>query len=739
MECLKFSIFGAVQGVGFRPFIYVLCTKLGLKGEVYNDSEGVKLFLGGSKEQILEFEKRLFVELPPLARIDKIEKIKIENQNFTEFKITSSKQTSKFTPILPDFAICDECRAEFYNKANERFHYPFINCTNCGPRISIISELPYDRKNTTMAKFKMCKLCKSEYENPLNRRYHAQPISCPNCGPKLFFKDKFGNLLSGDAIKNCIDALKNGKIVAIKGLGGFHLVCDALNNEAISLLRERKHRPKKPFAIMCKDSKIASEFAIISNDEKMLLESNVKPIVILKLKNNGKIPPNLAPSLDKIGIFLPPTALHLLIFEYFKNPLIATSANLSGEPIIYNEQILLKKLGSVIDYYLDNDREILTPSDDSIAVVVDKKPMFFRTSRGLNPKIYLSNFKQKGTFLSVGSELKNQFCIYKDGQIFISPYLGDLKNVATFERFKSVLAMFAKNYELKFDAVISDLHPNFLHTKYFENQGFIVQKVQHHYAHLLSALDENKLLGQDRKFLGFCFDGTGYGEDGRIWGGEVFKFDEFGYERVAHFDEFLLLGGESSIKNIDQLAFSILKKYDIQNEQFLGKFSQTRLKNLETLYKKELNSFYSSSLGRIFDAFCAVVCGLEKVSYDGEAGMMLEALYDNNIKNDYKFKLENKKIIYKEAFECALKDEPKVAATKFINGICKLLVEMAKKWNLPVVLSGGVFQNQTLLINLIDKFKEENIEFYINSQNPTNDSGIALGQMVWYLSNKNCV
>ncbi|MBO7476138.1 MAG: carbamoyltransferase HypF, partial [Campylobacter sp.] len=469
---------------------------------------------------------------------------------YNDFKITHSQETQKFNPILPDFAICDDCRCEFYDPQNKRYKYPFINCTNCGPRLSIIKKLPYDRANTTMAKFKMCEFCENEYKNPLNRRYHAEPIACEKCGPKLFLKNINGEILEcgESAVRRLCKILESGEIVAVKGLGGFHIMCDATKENAVLNLRIRKNRPDKPFAVMCKDYEMAEKFAKFCEMEKELLNSQIKPIVLVeKLENsqtqnsqNLTLAEAVAPNLNKVGIFLANTGIHLLIFEYFNRPLIATSANISGEPIIFDEANLCQKLGKVIDFYLDNDRDIVTPSDDSVAFCVKNSQnimqnftQYLRTSRGLNPQIYKSKFDIKGSFLALGAEMKNQFAIYKDGQIFISPYIGDLKNIATNQRFFELLDIFIKTYDLKFDAVIGDLHPNFLHSKHFENLGFKVAKFQHHYAHLVANLADNDLLGSGKKYLGFSFDGTGYGEDGTIWGGEVLEFDEFKFESFA--------------------------------------------------------------------------------------------------------------------------------------------------------------------------------------------------------------
>lgn len=1226
------------------------------------------------KEILKIFEQRLHSETPPLCRIDKIIRTDLSTQdfmqNFTDFKITQSKDGRKFNPILPDFAICDQCKKEFYDPQNPRFHYPFINCTDCGPRLSIIAALPYDRANTTMRAFEMCEFCRGEYTDPLTRRYHAEPISCPHCGPQLFLCGADGEILSSgeEAIARTADLLRRGEIGAIKGMGGFHIVCDATNERAVRMLRTLKKRPSKPFAIMCRDAAQAWRAAILSAEEEALIDCNVKPIVILKkrefiwrteagfaadfgtqnLKAQGEnsispkfageqeksaqgqgsalqnlrnfaaqkfstqsaedcaeqgelqsaqifsktthrnfacdmlaaddsqcaankleraydrsdlqraaknlsslqaegelelrhttnelnlqsavdsqdsqcvanepdfrlatdesisqnsadiqdlrhtedrvdsqrvacepspqqtinlqdscstqaraanahgacsanrgnfvrlpasfsaifkagaifIAPSVAPNLNKIGIFLANTGVHLLLFEYFDRPIVATSANISGEPIIFSSEELRAKLGGVISFYLDNDREILTPSDDSIAFLppfeartlapdsktaynfskiseplptcsemknsaqnfaansatsrtliapqnfkenfADRrnfensqrpsdtdtscdvvnftsktscdgtnsapqknqndansaaeaklvcgtkftratgfanlanvanptssvnfanaaKPasstnlasytnfsaeadslnraLFLRTSRGMNPKIFPSKFHLKGAFLALGAELKNEFAIYKDGQIFISPYIGDLKNVATNERFFALLDMFVRAYELKFDAVIADLHPQFSHTRFFEQRGYPVVRYQHHFAHLVSNLAQNDLLFSGKKYLGFCFDGTGYGTDGTIWGGEVMVFDPRGYRRVAKFDEISLIGGENAIKNIYKLALALIFKFSAKDaaREFLAKFNASEVANLEKIAPRAIRS---SSLGRLFDAFAAVICNLRTVSFDGEAGMRLENLYIDGCEQSYKFALkkagaaseagifdeikssidsavrmpekfgaakiaenfsglinrnsraansnscerfaatnaasvcgsasdaENSVsnsevgnvwqnfayapnlasardlnftneinydssmsaanstansisnaaanssdgeapwslggecyvIDYEEAFLQALRDEPRLAATKFINAIANFIAAFAEGAGLEVVLSGGVFQNATLLNLTCAKLCARGIKFHLNREIPCNDSGIAYGQLAAYLS-----
>ncbi|EHL91245.1 carbamoyltransferase HypF [Campylobacter sp. 10_1_50] len=731
----RYEIKGLVQGVGFRPFVYTLADKFKLVGEIYNDDEGVKLNFSGEEASFLAFEKELYEKLPALARIDELKKFKID-KIYEKLEIIASKSATKQAPILPDYALCDDCLREFYDPTNPRYKYPFINCTNCGPRFSIIKALPYDRVNTTMNEFKMCEFCESEYKDPLNRRYHAEPISCPNCGPKLYLKDKFGKVLASknEAAKEAARLINEGKILAIKGLGGFHLVCDATNEAAVCELRARKHRPSKPFALMSKNLQNARKIAQISEAEAKLLSSNLKPIVLLEAKNGSNIAKSVAPNLNKLGVMLAFSGIHLLLFDYLEYDIIATSANISGEVVIKDESELREKLGDVIDFYLDHDREIYSPSDDSIAFCVGDEVVFTRTSRGLNPNFIHTNFKQKGTFLALGAELKSSFCIYKDGLLMVSPYIGDLKNVATFDRFKDIFTLFERTYDLKIDKVIADLHPNFLNTKWAKDQGFELVHLQHHYAHLLSVIFENDL--PDKEYLGFCFDGTGYAEDGKIWGGEVFRLDKKSYKRVCHFDEFSLFGGENSIKNIYLIAYSIILKYELEDEgcKFLVNFDEKVLRNFKMMEQKGLNLVKTSSVGRIFDAFGAIICGISHSSFEGESGMRLEALYNKNLDVCYKFSLNDGVIGFKEAFKSALKDEPRVAATAFINGMADIIFEISKNEKKEILLSGGVFQNKTLLELIYKKFTKANLKFYINKKFCSNDSNVNLGQIYYYLS-----
>ncbi|EDO6787935.1 carbamoyltransferase HypF [Campylobacter coli] len=719
----KIKISGLVQGVGFRPLVYELALKSKLFGEVRNDGFGVEIILACTQKECENFIENLKNHLPPLARIDQLIITQISISNYENFSITPSLENTKSTPMLSDFALCKECKKEFFDEKNPRFLYPFITCTHCGPRFSIIKSLPYDRFNTSMQELLMCEFCKSEYEDPKNRRFHAQPISCPKCKINVFLKNPKGEILAKDqeAFMQSAKFLKEGKILAIKGIGGFHLMCDAFNEEALKTLRLRKNRPKKPFALMCKDLQSAKELAFIDEKEEALLGGVLAPIVILKAKKAFSL---IAPDVDKIGIMLAYTPLHLLLFRYFDGVLVATSANLSGESIIKDEDNLLKKLGNVFDFYLDYAREIHNPSDDSIAQVVNGKTMFLRTSRGLNPTYLEIKSDKKGVFLALGSELKNEFVIFYENKLLISPYIGDLKNVDVHERFFSLLDFFKQSYDLSFDRILCDKHPNFSYTKEFYN----TYKIQHHYAHFCALYFEyEKEFKKDEKALGFIFDGTGYGDDGKIWGGEIFIGNLKQYERIAHFENFTLIN--SDIKNIQNLALSLIWHYDLEDEAkiFLSKIPKIKLENLKKIHTH--STLQTSSLGRIIDAFGSIVFNMEKISYEAQIGLMCEAFYDENLDFSYELFSKDGEINFKELIEGALKDEKSKAITGMFNALANLIITFSKTYDLKVLLGGGVFQNKTLLQIL----KAKNFDFLVSLKYPCNDSSIALGQMVHFL------
>ncbi|MCH5335799.1 MAG: carbamoyltransferase HypF [Campylobacter sp.] len=722
----KLEISGLVQGVGFRPLVYELAKQLKLFGEVYNDGFGVKIVLLCDETRLDEFIEKLKLNLPPLARIDSLKSTLIQTKPYEDFKISDSKQSPKNAAMLSDFSLCENCKKEFYDSKNPRFLYPFITCTQCGPRFSIIKALPYDRKNTSMSEFLMCDFCKSEYENPHNRRFHAQPISCPKCEIKVYLKDSKGQILASkdEVFKLCAKFLKEGKILAVKGMGGFHLMCDALNLEALKELRKRKKRPDKAFALMCKDIKWAENLAFINEDEAKLLQSALSPIVLLKAKKNLDL---IAPDTDKIGIMLAYTPLHFLLFEYFEGVLVATSANLSGESIIFKEEFLLEKLSNVFDFYLDYEREIINPSDDSIAQIVNGKTMFLRTSRGLNPLyVELDEIHCDKNILALGAELKNEFIIYHQNKLIISPYIGDLKSFDTQQRFFTLLDFFKKTYELEFDMILCDKHPHFSYVKNFK--AYKNYKISHHYAHFCATYFEyKKEFDENEKALGFIFDGTGYGDDGQIWGGEIFLGNLKEYERIGHFESFKLIN--SDISNLQNLALSVIWHYGLENEarEFLDQIPSIKQNNLKKIYNH--SKLFTSSLGRIIDAFGAIVFNEQKISYEAQIGLLCEKFYDENLNFSYKLSFKNGQIDFKEVILGALKDEKSKAVTGFLNALANFIVEFSKNYQTKIILSGGVFQNKTLL----EILKRKNFDFFVPLNFPCNDSQIALGQIAHFL------
>ena len=668
---LLYCIEGMVQGVGFRPFVYTLALRHTLSGFVLNNEKGVNIEVEGSKESLEAFELALFRELPPLARIDFFSKEALTCKNDERFEIHHSEEgKNKSSLVLPDMSLCNDCLKELHDPHNRRYHYFFINCTNCGPRYSIIKTVPYDRPNTSMAPFVMCDACESEYTNPLDRRYHAQPISCSTCGPTLFLRSISGKVIATDeqALQHLAALIRSGNIVAMKGMGGFHLICDASNADVVERLRERKKRPSKPFAVMFKNEEAIKEVCELSRHEEEGIHSLLRPIVLVKQnKKSGLIAPNVAPKLDRLGVFLPYTPLHVILFEYLKKPIVATSANLSGEPIIYEAKTLVNKLSHVVEYYLDYNRDIVNSSDDSVVQYVGNKRIVMRSSRGMAPQSFRLKSTDKRNILCVGAHQKNAIAIYLNHQMIISPYIGDLDTIASCELFEAMLERFKYFYDFEPELIVADMHPNYFSAQWAKKQNIPCIFVQHHYAHILSVMCEHAL---DETVLGIAWDGTGYGEDGTIWGGEFLLCDTKTYERVAYFEPFLLLGGDASIKDTKRILASLL--WDVLGAEadavLCNYFDAPSLKRLKQVYSKKINAPLCSSVGRLFDAV-AVLCGMhERISYDGESGLLLESLYDDRIQEHYTVYFKDKKILYKPMFLQMLKNKkPSVIASKFLN------------------------------------------------------------------------
>jgi len=721
----QYNICGIVQGVGFRPFIYKLATELNLKGFVLNNANGVQIELEGSVTDIELFDEKLLSELPPLAHIDNFEKHPIDKENSTSFEIVQTETySSKTTLVSPDVKVCKECLEDI--KSIKKYkNYFATNCTNCGPRYSIINTIPYDRCNTSMDKFIMCESCKEEYNNPLNRRYHAQPISCNNCGPTItLYHNNTSNIY-----KTIADLIKDGNILAIKGIGGFHIVCDATNDSVIKKLRDLKNRPAKPFAIMCKDINQISSLAEVSNKEKQLLESKETPIVILNKKQKNIISDLIAPKLNKIGCFLPYTPLHHLLFKYLENPILATSANLGGEPIIIAKQDIVKKL-PFCKYIVDFNRDIINAVDDSLIQVVNNKTSILRLSRGYAPKVFKLPFKLNKKLLAVGANSKNTISLAFEDTIIVSPYIGDLDSLVTFEFFKKTLETFKRFYEFEPDIIIHDLHPNYETTKWAKEQNKELMQVQHHLAHIYAVKAEYNL--QNKEYLGFSFDGTGYGLDKTLWGGEVFINDE----RKYYFKPIKLLGGAKAIKEPRRVALAMLvDKYSIEEILALDiptikAFKENELKLFYQSYEKNINCFDTSSVGRLFDALASFADLSQFISYEGESGLLLENLYDNSYNQHFNYTIENGIIdidILSPVLEKKLTQSQ--LSTMLINTLHNIILDISKIDSKDIILTGGVFQNKTLLEKVSFSLEQMNRKYYTATTVPTNDSGISLGQI----------
>ncbi|MGJ0318753.1 carbamoyltransferase HypF [Aliarcobacter cryaerophilus] len=745
----KISIFGIVQGVGFRPYIYNLARKHKINGWVRNDENGVEIEAYAKKEDIENFINEIKVNPPVLSKISDIKIEKKKQSIYSHFDIIESTNSkNKTTIISPDMAICKDCIADIFDETNFRFLYPLNNCTNCGPRYSILKAIPYDRVNTSLKKFPLCKKCDKEFIDPKNRRYHAQAISCEECGPTTFLYDINQNLLNTkiDSINLASKYINDGKILAIKSIGGFHIVCDASNDSTIRKLREFKKRETKPFAVMFKDIEDLNKYAFLGDYEKKVLTSKESPIVLLKKKQDTNLSNLIAPNIKNIGCFLPNSALHYLLFENLSNPIIATSANLKGEPIITTKEDIFLKLSNLVDFVLDYNREILNSCDDSILQVVNEKIIKLRNSRGYAPSSLKVDGKFSKKILSLGANQKSTFSIAFDNKIITSPYLGDLDSIASIENYKKTVENFLNFYDFVPEIIVCDKHPKYESTKFaFElkdkNPKLELVQVQHHYAHVLSVLAEN-VIKED--VLAFVFDGTGYGDDKNIWGGEVFISNKKEYKRAYHLKYFKLLGGELAIKEPKRVALSLLFDNFTLEEvldlplDFLKTFEKSEIKTLYTLWQKSLNSPLTSSFGRLFDAVCSLANILHIQEFEGQTGLYIENLYDENIKDFFSYDIVDQTIdISKMIKEILKEDDKKIVASKFINTVANIVFEISNLHkDLPIVLSGGVFQNRTLVEILLKKFKNYNRKVYLGEKYSPNDESISLGQVYFQLKIK---
>ena len=743
----EISITGIVQGIGFRPFIYNLAQKHLIRGWVLNNEKGVLIDAESEDGNFDRFIQDIPKLAPSLARIESFEVKYLEPLGYSTFEIRKSEEAQdKFVLISPDVATCDQCLSEFFSPKNFRYRYPFVNCTLCGPRFTIIQDIPYDRRKTTMAPFIMCPVCQKEYEDPLDRRFHAQPNACPACGPSLHLEDKEGKEVPGDPILKTLDLLSKGRIVAIKGLGGFHLACDARNRDAVSSLRSRKFREDKPFAVMCQNIDEVKEHCEVNEEEEKLLLGVERPIVILRRRGNSPIAHAVAPYQDTLGVMLPYSPLHHLLLNDSLKTLVMTSGNVSDEPISYKNEEAFGRLSNIADYFLFHNREIHMRCDDSVTRIFDGKPYILRRSRGYVPFPIKLSFPLE-MILACGGELKNTFCLTRGQYAFMSHHIGDLENLETLTSFEEGIEHFKKLFYIEPKAVVYDLHPDYLSTQYALSIPDIPKiGVQHHHAHIVSAMAENGIKGD---VFGVALDGTGFGLDGTVWGGEFIKANLRDFGRLAHLKKVPMPGGSMAIKEPWRMAMVYLVeafeeeatklKIDLMKRVDLQKWDI-----LKRAIKKKVNTPLTSSMGRLFDAVSSLLSLRDEVLYEGQAAIELEMIADHGVKEEYPFQNHEDAVPMvidpAEMIRGIVRDlidrvpSSKISG-KFHRTISRMIIETCEtirskeKLN-RVVLSGGVFQNIFLLSLVAEDLKRSGFDVYTHHLVPPNDGGISLGQAV---------
>lgn len=732
---------GIVQGVGFRPFVYNKAIEYKIMGWVNNNSQGVFIDAEGEEDSLNSFLNSIEKCPPSLSKVDLVSYKYLDTLGFLDFKIKESEiEIGRITLISPDVSTCKDCLNDINDKDNRRYGYPFTNCTNCGPRFTIIKSIPYDRDKTTMSKFNMCPECEDEYKDPADRRFHAQPNACRACGPHLFVVDKNGNIMAnGD--KESLDftrkMIKKGKIFAVKGLGGFHLCCDAKNSDAIKELRQRKKREDKPFAVMAKDVNVLSKYCLINQVEKETLEGIRKPILILNRKMEYSLPEDLAPGQTTLGAMLPYTPLHYLLFKDGIDILVMTSANISSLPLEYDNDQAFENLNGIIDFFLFHDRDIHIPIDDSVAKVIHGKVRLIRRARGYVPDPF--NFQIKNSILAMGPNMKNTFAINKEGYIFLSQFNGDLENLETVNHYKRNIKHLSSIFSFTPEYIAVDFHPNYESTKYGEEISKSPIRIYHHHAHIVSCMVENNI---DEQVIGISFDGTGYGTDGKIWGSEFLICDRKSFIRAAHLEYVPLQGGDKSVIEPYRMAISYILNSFNDEEAYnivLNLYGDSGLTILNII-KSRINCWDNCSIGRLFDAVSSLIGIRDIVNYEGQAAIELEAKIKPDVVEHYLYKIEDDIIKTADIIRGILKDRENgfdigLISAKFHNTIIDIVLKVScklrEKYGInKVALSGGVFQNGYLLSNSIDKLEEAGFEVLTQSLFPSNDGGIALGQIV---------
>ena len=738
---------GVVQGVGFRPFVYALATRLGLAGHVGNDARGVFVEVEGPEPRVGDFLTSLEHDAPPLARIERVSTTVIKPNGTAGFSIAPSDSSGQRRALVAaDSATCQDCLRELADPTDRRFGYPFINCTNCGPRFTIVRDVPYDRPLTTMAGFPMCAACAAEYHDPADRRFHAQPVCCPACGPSLRLVGRAGGELPGEPIGRAAGLLSEGHVLAVKGLGGYHLAVDAGSEPAAAALRARKHREDKPFAIMVADADGARRLCEVDEVAESLLTSGRRPIVLLPRRVGAAVARSVAPGSHHLGVMLPYTPLHHLLLRQLGRPIVLTSGNSSDEPIAYRDDDALARLAGIADEFLAHDRPIHMRTDDSVVRLVRSqqrgREMVVRRSRGYVPEPIKVRPRFRRPVLACGAELKSTFCLGKDDRAYISHHIGDLENFETFRSFTEGIAHFQRLFDVSPLVVAHDLHPEYLSTKYaLDRDGVDLTGVQHHHAHIASCLADN---GEEGPVIGVAFDGLGYGTDATIWGGEFLLADLTGFERAGHLATVAMPGGAAAIKQPWRMAAAYLDAAypgGMPDGLDVERRNAERWGDVLTMARRGINAPVTSSAGRLFDAVAAIVGVRDVINYEGQAAVELEqraepaecAAYSAGIDEGEPIQVSGHDLVRAVADDVLSGVGHGVIAGRFHNGVaaaiartCLLLRE--RSGLTAVALSGGVFQNLLLLDRTTTQLEREGFRVLVHSQVPPNDGGISLGQ-----------
>lgn len=740
----RITIRGIVQGVGFRPFVYRLAHRFGIGGEVYNTTQGVVIDAEG--DEVERFIEALRAAPPPHARLDAVDIEELPPLGHTAFSIRESIENGGNGGIVPDLALCRACAAEMDDPSNRRYRYPFITCTECGPRYTILQIPPYDRVRTSMKHFTMCTHCESEYRDPASRRYHAEAICCPQCGPGLSLRDARGSAMEGDAIERTAALIREGRIAAVKGIGGFHLVCDATSEDAVARLRQIKRRPAKPLAVMFSDLQEIERHARIGETEGALVSGAAGPIVLLEVHSMAPLASTIAPGIAQIGAMLPYAPLYRLLLDAVERPIVITSANLGDEPLCTRAEEVVHQLGEGIDVILDHNRPIVNALDDSVVQVAAGEVSVIRMGRGYAPFSLPLNPPVPTPLLALGAHQKNAIAVAAGENLLLGGHIGDMEGIAVQERFERTIRTMERFAHAETQVIGSDLHPLYATSRYAQSQGKRHFSVQHHYAHVLSAMAE---YGLREKVLGFAFDGNGYGEDATVWGGEVMVADVHRYERLFSLKPFVLIGNERAIREPRRVALALLfERYSLDEVLSLSSptveaFMDHEIRQLHHIWTKRIASPISSSMGRLFDAIASLGGWVQRLEYEAQSGLVIEGSAREGEHAPFAFALGEgiiDPLPMIEEIVALYRDAPdpeaarRVIAGRFIATVVEMMARIAESHpDLPVVVGGGVFQNRILMERLQRRFSHR--RFCAQRRTPPGDGGIALGQAWWGVHN----